>query len=235
MATLTSSGRAGLAAALAAQPLYWAWGLGNPVWETDRDHTGTFGADGKLKLPYEYVSAVSVSSVDGTTHFSLVDAHGVGDFTFDHKQGVVTRTSNGEIPAESQVKVSFHIDTPPEDFNATGLLSLIGFRTVNEVHFVNPDPAGGIVVPSGRYTISPDPTRHLLFRIAYDFEDAPASIIREVALYSGTVTDPALPVGQRYFNAGEVVSDGTLIALENRKPIPRSGATRETFEQVISL
>ena len=97
------------------------------------------------------------------------------------------------------------------------------------------DPAGEIIVPTGRYTVSATPTRHLLFRIAYDFGDAPASVIREVALFAGTEVQAGLPAGQRYFEPGQIVAPGTLVALERITPINRSPATRETFEHVITL
>lgn len=35
LATLTTSGRAGMAEALAAMPLHFAWGCGAPAWDTD--------------------------------------------------------------------------------------------------------------------------------------------------------------------------------------------------------
>lgn len=35
LATLTNSGRAGMAAALAAMPLHFAWGSGDPAWDAD--------------------------------------------------------------------------------------------------------------------------------------------------------------------------------------------------------
>lgn len=40
MATLTHSGRAALAAALAAQTLHFAWGTGDPAWESAPVRTG---------------------------------------------------------------------------------------------------------------------------------------------------------------------------------------------------
>lgn len=160
MATLTHSGRAALAAALAAQTLHFAWGTGLAEWDT----------------------------------------------------------------------------TPvPEAVDATALVNEVGRRLVTEVHFVSEAADGEIVVPTGRYSISAQPTRHLLFRIAYDFNDAPASVIREVALFAGTEVKADLPAGQRYFEPGQILAPGTLVALERLTPIHRSPATRETFEHVITL
>ena len=160
MATLTHSGRAALAAALAAQTLHFAWGTGDPAWES--------------------------------------------------------------APV-------------PESVDATALEHEIGRRLVTQVQFVIDDPAGEIVVPTGRYSVSATPTRHLLFRIAYDFADAPAAVIREVALFAGTEVLAGLPAGQRYFEPAQIVAPGTLVAIERVTPIPRTPATRETFEHVITL
>lgn len=160
MATLTHSGRAALAAALASQTLHFAWGTGDVAWDT----------------------------------------------------------------------------TPvPEPIDATALVNEVGRRLVTQVQFVTEDPTGEIIVPTGRYTVSATPTRHLLFRIAYDFGDAPASVIREVALFAGTEVQAGLPAGQRYLEPGQIVAPGTLVALERITPINRSPATRETFEHVITL
>lgn len=160
MATLTHSGRAALAASLATQTLHFAWGTGDPSWDTDP----------------------------------------------------VT-----------------------EPIDATALVAEVGRRLISDVRFVTEDPNGEIVAPTGRYSISQTPTRHLLMRVAYEFGDAPASIIREVAVFVGTEVEPDLPAGQRYFTPSEIVAPGTLFSLERISQIHRSPATRETFEHVISL
>lgn len=161
MATLTHSGRAALAAALAAQPLHFAWGSGDPAWDTAPE---------------------------------------------------------------------------PEPIEATALVNEIGRRRITQVQFVEPDEAGEIVVPTGRYRVASEPTRHLLIRTAFDFGDAPASVIREVAIFAGSVTDPELPPGQFYFEPAQLVSPGTLVSLERLTPkVERSPATRESFEHVLSL
>ena len=54
-------------------------------------------------------------------------------------------------------------------------------------------------------------------------------------LFAGTQVQAGLPAGQRYFEPGQIVAPGTLVALERVTPIHRSPATRETFEHVITL
>ena len=124
---------------------------------------------------------------------------------------------------------------PPEPIAQTALLNEVGRRLVNEVQFVAADPEGEIVVPTGRYTISATPTNHLFIRVRFDFEDVPTAIVREQALFVGTVTAAGLPVGQRFFLPAEVTDPGILLVLQNSVPIVRQPSTRETFEFVVTF
>ena len=58
--------------------------------------------------------------------------------------------------------------------------------------------------------LSSDPTNHLFVRVRFDFLDAPGVTIREQGLFVGTVTDEALPDGQRYFTPDELTDAGTI-------------------------
>lgn len=173
MAILTASGRTAIARAIAAQPLHFAWGTGDPAWDTD---------------------------------------------------GV-----------------------PPEQIAASELLHELGRRTATSVQFVVPDDEGDVIVPvfndpaSGgnirrRFAVSAEPTNNLFMRFNFDFEDAPASIIRELAVYVGSVPIEGLPAGQRYFTPAELADKGTLLALENlRERIIRSPNARQSFEFVLTI
>ncbi len=123
----------------------------------------------------------------------------------------------------------------PESVDDTALINEIGRRSVTQVMYVVEDALGEIVVPTGRYAVSETPTRHILFRIAYDFADAAASQIREVALFAGTEVIAGLPAGQFYFDPTQIAAPGTLVALERIPVINRSPSTRETFEHVLTL
>lgn len=126
--------------------------------------------------------------------------------------------------------------TPPaEAADATALMAEVGRRTATEVAFVVPDPVGDIILPTGRYTRSLTATNHLYVRTAFEFGDAQSAVIREVGLFSGSVTDGALPPGQTYFTPAQVTSPGRLLHLEYIEPIFRSPAIRESFEQVITF
>lgn len=124
---------------------------------------------------------------------------------------------------------------PPEDANATSLISELGRRIATEVAFVSPDPAGDIVLPTDKFSRSVTPTNHLYIRTQFEFEDSPSSVVREIGVYVGTVTDPALPPGQQYFVPADLDVVGTLLHLEHFPPIYRSPAIREEFEIVVTF
>ncbi len=173
LATLTKVGRAAIAAAMAAQPLHLAWGVGDPAWE-----------DPEANLP------------------SLI--------------------------------------------NATALTGEIGRRAVGVVGFVTPDDQGDIVIPVGRgaddtvqearYRQVSDATPYLYLRAQFDYGDASNAIIREMAVFMGTVTDLDLPPGQRYFTPDQLTNPGRMLAAQIILPsINRSPSVRQSIEFVIPI
>ena len=67
----------------------------------------------------------------------------------------------------------------PELATAETLLNELGRRRASQVLFCTPDPQGELVVPTGRFTASTAPTKHLYMRFAFDFVDAPASTFND--------------------------------------------------------
>lgn len=245
MAILTRSGRAALAAAIKAQPLHIALGEGNPDWDTTKSGAFTVTTD-TVTLPHHPVSAVSVTSPDyspgvlGGDGNPVVPSTGTlyaagVDYTLDAAGGVITRLPGGGLALGAAVRIGYRVDRPAEDPSSTALLAEVGRRLVEEAEFVTPDPDGGIVVPTGRYAVSATPTQHLFVRVRFDFADAAAATVREQALFVGSVTDPALPPGQRYFTPAEVEAPGILLLLQRSVPIVRQPSTRETFEFVVTF
>lgn len=104
----------------------------------------------------------------------------------------------------------------PEPIDATALVQEVGRRTVTLVQFCQPDPDGELIVPSGRFAISAEPTQHLYLRFNFDFADTAAGLIREAGVFLGSVVQSGLPEGQRYFAPADLASPGTLLALERR-------------------
>ncbi len=128
-----------------------------------------------------------------------------------------------------------NVNPPNESVDAIALVEEVGRRAVFEKRFVVPDDDGDIVVPNGRFSFSDIPTRNAYFSFKLDFEDAADKIIRELAVYTNTETDSALPPGQKYFFGTHITNQGILLLLENITPVYRNAATRETFEFVVTL
>ena len=115
------------------------------------------------------------------------------------------------------------------------LIAEIGRRTIFIVQFCKPDAAGDIAVPGGTFIASESPTHYLYLRVSFDYADAASSIIREVAVFSGTQTISGLPAGQAYFTPAQIALPGTLLAIERFPPIVRSATIRQSFDFVINI
>jgi hypothetical protein len=127
--------------------------------------------------------------------------------------------------------------TPPaEDAEATTLIEEIGRRLATEVAFVVPAVDGDIeIVGSGKFSRTTSETNQIYLSFKFDAGDAPTAVIREIGVFAGTVTDPTLPAGQKYFAPSEVDEPGTLLQLEHKAPIYRAANTRESFDILITF
>lgn len=233
MAILTTSGRAALASAIKQQTLHLALGEGDPLWDTAKAISTPFDESGVIELGFEYLADIRVTSLDEQTVY-LLDV----DYSANARDGVIRRLPDSSILEGGDVTVHFKIEHPPESIGQTVLLREVGRRVVDEVHFVAADPEGEIVVPTGRYRISVDPTNHLFIRVRFDFEDAATSVVREQGLFVGCATDPELlsvAPGQKFFIPAQITDPGILLVLQNSVPIVRQPSTRETFEFVVTF
>lgn len=123
----------------------------------------------------------------------------------------------------------------PENIGDYALVNEVGRRLVSVVRYCTPDANGEIVVPTGRFSESAVPTKHLYMRFNFDFFDAPTASIREVGVFIGTQTDPDLPPGQMYFEPTDIVSPGTLLVIERTDKFDRSASVRQSFEFVVTF
>lgn len=123
----------------------------------------------------------------------------------------------------------------PESITSTALLAEIGRRTASYMAYCEPDVAGEIIVPTGTFSETATPTKHLYMRFAFDFTDAPTSSIRELAVFVGTQVEAGLPPGQMYFEPADVAAPGTLLVIEHIQKFERSAAVRQTFEFVVTF
>ena len=230
MAILTASGRAALAAAIKQQTLHLALGEGDLLWDTTKAISSSFDEAGVIELGFMHLADIRVTSLNDQTEYAL-DI----DYSANAREGVIRRLPASTIPEGGDVTVHFKIEHPPESIGQTALLREVGRRVVDEVHFVTADPEGEIVVPTGRYRLSADPTNHLFIRVRFDFEDAATSVVREQGLFVGCATDPALPIGQMFFVPSQITDPGILLVLQHSVPIVRQPSTRETFEFVVTF
>lgn len=123
----------------------------------------------------------------------------------------------------------------PEDPTQTTLIREVGRRVVDEIVFCVGDDEGELVTPTGRFSRSDVPTNNLYIETKYDFTDAAEYTIRELGLFVGTITNPELPEGQRYFLPTDIVDPGILLLLEHSVPLIRTAATREYFCFVVTF
>jgi hypothetical protein len=128
-------------------------------------------------------------------------------------------------------------DTTPqaEDITQTALVAEVGRRTATQLAFCTPDSGGGIIVPTGSFSISSTPTNNLYMKFSFDFTDSPSATIRELGVFVGTQTNPSLPSGQQYFQPSDIVNPGTLLVLENISKLVRSASVRQMFEFVVTF
>lgn len=128
-------------------------------------------------------------------------------------------------------------DTTPsvETVDQSALVAEVGRVTATAVNYCVPDPAGEIIVPTGRFRAVDEPTNNLYMRFNFDFNDSPNASIREAGVFVGTVPNLNVPAGQKYFLPSELSSAGTLLALERFPKFERSPAIRQAFEFVISI
>lgn len=123
----------------------------------------------------------------------------------------------------------------PEPLDATALVAELGRRKATQVLFCTPAADGELVVPQGRFSASSDPTKYLYMRFSFDFEDAAASTIREVAVFLGTVVKAGVPAGKDYVVPSELDKPGQMLVLERIAKLERSASIRQQFEFVIQL
>ncbi|KAB2978020.1 MULTISPECIES: hypothetical protein [unclassified Wolbachia] len=224
MSILTQSGRAAIAASIKEQSLHLAWGSGDANWESSHQVEKVFVED-KIALDHHPIKDVKVFIGQTTYQPNTVDS----------STGVIKRTENSSITANSAVTVEYTQSTPPEPINSIKLLNELGRRTADEVLFCTGDENGELLTPSGRFRPSDVPTNNLFLKFTFDFTDAANRVIRELGVMVGTKVKKELPEGQRYFEPQDIEDHGILLILEHTVPLIRTSATRETFSFVVTF
>ncbi|MFP3021741.1 MAG: hypothetical protein ACEY3K_01950, partial [Wolbachia sp.] len=178
--------------------------------------------EGEIALDHHTIKDVRVFTGQTTYQPSV-------DYTVDSSTGLIKRTENSSITANSAVTIEYTESTPPELITSEKLLNELGRRTADEVLFCTGDENGELLTPTGRFRSSNVPTNNLYLKFTFDFTNAANQVIRELGVMVGTKVKEKLPPGQRYFEPQDIEDPGILLVLEHTVPLIRTSATRETF------
>lgn len=129
-------------------------------------------------------------------------------------------------------------DTVPEAVpnDIAALTDAIAWHRSRAVEYDTPDVDGIWATPGGgTWTVSPDPTRHLMLRFKLDFADLTGETLREAAVYLGTTVNGGVPGGQFLIDPVDITDTGTLFLADRFAAITRNGSVEHTFLYVHSF
>lgn len=128
-------------------------------------------------------------------------------------------------------------DATPEapDMGATSLVDGFCWRESSVIMFCTPDAVGDLITPSGRYSESATPTRHLFMRFEFDYGDGVGEAVREAGIFLGAKKLTSVPAAQKYLLPADMESTGTLLLLDRFTKVQPSPTFRPVFEFVITL
>ncbi|WP_316201626.1 MULTISPECIES: hypothetical protein [unclassified Bradyrhizobium] len=232
MALLVNSGRAGLAAALKARPMFFAWGRGASWWgQTDVKNKTFASSPERFTLDHAPVASLTLNNLSNAQTYATP-----ADYIFDPNTGIVTRVNGGAIPSGATVQAQAVYGTTSLGSGDTVLVSEIGRRIASTVEFVVPDPNGNLYTPGGeRWSVSTGATRYLYVATQFDFLEASTETIREVGIFVDSVRAAGVPEGQLYLTPEEVAEPGYLLLLDRFAGIPRSPSSRQGFSYVLVI
>jgi hypothetical protein len=232
MALLVTSGRAGLASALKARTMYFAWGRGASWWgQTDVKNKTFAGSPERFSLDHAPVASLTVSDPNSSQVYEAQT-----DYVFDSNTGVVTRVNGGGIAPGATVQSQAVYGTTALASGDTALVDEVGRRIASSVDFVIPDANGNLYTPGGqRWSVVNYATRHLYVAVQFDFLEAEDETIREVGIFIDSVRAAGVPEGQLYLTPEEVAAPGYLLLLDRFSGITRSPSKREGYSYVLVI
>ena len=145
MATLVTSGKAALAAALKSRDIHFAWGRGETWWNADIDITAAFaGTPQAIALQHAPVAEIAVSPPAGGDPYVEND-----DYVWNGASGRITRVITGAIPSGATVRITGKYGRPDPGSSLTALIDEVGRRVASTVVTVVPDPDGLLSTSDG--------------------------------------------------------------------------------------
>ena len=127
-------------------------------------------------------------------------------------------------------------EPPPEEMSAAALANEIGRISLFRALYVTPDDEGELVLSSGRFAVSEEPTRHIYLEFLFGYADGGTAVIREIGVFVGCRLRDGLPSGQTCFSPADFEEPGVLFMLSHLdKKTERSPFQRGGFETVITL
>ena len=143
----------------------------------------------------------------------------------------------GEARSDTDISNWRAENTPPsEDPTVTDLLKEVGRRVVTEKAYVTEDKENGTIETNDtKWARSSTPTNNLYLMFKFEAKDAPAAVLRQVGLFTGTQKKSTVPATKYFIEPSEIENKGALFMYQNIAPIVRNTATREVFEYVITF
>lgn len=128
-------------------------------------------------------------------------------------------------------------DDEPErnDPSDTALVSEVGRLKATRVQFVNPDPAGAIELPEGRFTLSVDPTKYLYLEFDFSYQHAIGEVIREASVFLGTTLKEGVSPSTAYLTPLQIENQGRMLVAERFGKFTRQANVRQKFSYVIQF
>lgn len=130
---------------------------------------------------------------------------------------------------------------PVEDPATSALTQIIGYKKVNTLYHVVPDPDGTIKYKDNNWRIVPanqamaEGARWIYIETTINYDELPLGFYRQVGIYVNLVKKAGVAAGKVTLLPDEVENAGTLEAYDNRQLSNRQIDTTEKLSVVIEF
>lgn len=213
---------------IAMDEFFVAVGTGDPEWGQEFDDEYTFSSN-LITLDHQNVEDVVVENQAQTVTY-VEDT----DYTVNYVTGVLTRIGGGSISNDATVHVTYEFSRNVQ-LTETDLDDEIGRKRASFVGFVESDNDGEILTDGGSWTLSEDPTPHVLIQATFLVDEAEDSTIREFGVFVNTEVDGGVPEGQNYIEPADIVDKGFLCMKQKTAPLVKNDIGELSRNFVITL